>query len=213
MSEGRRPLQFPALPPHHRAQGHWSQNIRKAHDIVSDTYNHATRVLRQEDHDPLRLQIIAEKIINDSLPVLEALDSEIQDASWTDKCAEALATTVVELRQASEAAVNIANSRYAKVNPVSTETAPYQTRGRPRKVIDSRWLEDALSPRRKITFKRLAVALHMHRNTLRRHLKRHNVYQRFSAICNADLDILVKTFKFHKPDSGLQLPSWLSMIP
>ncbi|KAG1853411.1 hypothetical protein F4604DRAFT_1506083, partial [Suillus subluteus] len=25
----------------------------------------------------------------------------------------------------------------------------------------------------------------------------------FSAICNADLDVLVKNFKIHKPDSGL----------
>lgn len=97
-----------------------------------------------------------------------------------------------------------ANSRYAKVNPISMETTPHQTHGRPRKVIDSDWLEDALSPRRKITFKRLAVALGMHRNTLQRHLKKHNVHQRFSAIRNADLDILVKTFKIHKPDSGLR---------
>ncbi|KAG1765519.1 hypothetical protein EV702DRAFT_981473, partial [Suillus placidus] len=36
------------------------------------------------------------------------------------------------------------------------------------------------------------------------YLKRHNMYQRFSAISNADLDILVKTFKVHKPDSGLR---------
>ncbi|KAG1733231.1 uncharacterized protein EDB91DRAFT_1016673, partial [Suillus paluster] len=49
----------------------------------------------------------------------------------------------------------------------------------------------------------LAAALGMHQNTLRCYLKKHNVYQRFSAISNADLDILVKTFKIHKPDSGL----------
>ncbi|KAG2342569.1 hypothetical protein BDR05DRAFT_886061, partial [Suillus weaverae] len=49
----------------------------------------------------------------------------------------------------------------------------------------------------------LAAALGMHRHTLRCYLKRHNVYQQFSAISNADLDILVKTFKVHKPDSGL----------
>jgi len=102
MPEGR-PLQFPALPP----QGHWSHDIRKAHDIVSSTYDHATRILRQEDHDPLRLQTIAEKILNDSLPVLEVLDMEIRDGAWTNECAQALATTIVELRQASEAAINM----------------------------------------------------------------------------------------------------------
>jgi len=44
----------------------------------------------------------------------------------------------------------------------------------------------------------------MHRNTLRCYLKKHGVYQQFSAISNASLDIFVKTFKAHKPDSGLR---------
>ncbi|KAG1744740.1 hypothetical protein EDB19DRAFT_1598663, partial [Suillus lakei] len=49
----------------------------------------------------------------------------------------------------------------------------------------------------------LAAALGMHWHTLQCYLKRHNVYQQFSAISNADLDILINTFKVHKPDSGL----------
>lgn len=105
MSEGR-PLHFPALPP--RTQElQWSRNIREAHDIICNTYNHATQVLRQEDQDPLRLQIIVEKILNDALPVLEALDIEIQDVTWTDKSVQALATTVVELRHAAQMAINV----------------------------------------------------------------------------------------------------------
>ncbi|KAG2082737.1 hypothetical protein BD769DRAFT_1376155, partial [Suillus cothurnatus] len=49
----------------------------------------------------------------------------------------------------------------------------------------------------------LAAALGMHWHTLQYYLKRHNMYQQYSTIFNSDLDILVKTFKVYKPDSGL----------
>ncbi|KAF8837778.1 hypothetical protein BDN67DRAFT_880416, partial [Paxillus ammoniavirescens] len=51
---------------------------------------------------------------------------------------------------------------------------------------------------------KIAGVLGMHRNTLHCYLKKHNVYHRFSMISDCDLDILVKVFKSHKPNSGLR---------
>lgn len=76
--------------------------------------------------------------------------------------------------------------------------------GRPRKVIDSDWLRDAMSTRRKISLKVLANALGMHRNTLRNYLKMYGVYSHFSDISDRDLDILIRLFKQRKPTSGLR---------
>jgi hypothetical protein len=60
-----------------------------------------------------------------------------------------------------------------------------------------------MAPGRRITFKRLAELAGVHRHTLWFYLKQHGVYEQFSSISDADLDILVKTFKTKKPASGL----------
>ncbi|KAG2745100.1 hypothetical protein P692DRAFT_20692797, partial [Suillus brevipes Sb2] len=58
------------------------------------------------------------------------------------------------------------------------------------------------SPHRRITLTKIADLLGIHRNTLCRYLKKHNVYRHFSTILNHNLDVLVKVFKTQKPDSG-----------
>jgi len=77
-------------------------------------------------------------------------------------------------------------------------------RGRPRKKIDLAFLRDAMDPRRRIPLTQLANKLGIHRNTLRYYLKVYGVDNQFSAISDTDLDILVKTFRETKPDSGLR---------
>ena len=44
----------------------------------------------------------------------------------------------------------------------------------------------------------------VHRNTLSLWMKRHNLQQQYSNLSNADLDMLVKTFKAQKPESGMR---------
>ncbi|KAF8957600.1 hypothetical protein BDZ97DRAFT_1625017, partial [Flammula alnicola] len=50
----------------------------------------------------------------------------------------------------------------------------------------------------------LADLMGIHRNTLRLHMKRHNLVRQYSNLSNHDLDILIRTFKEKKPESGLQ---------
>jgi hypothetical protein len=74
----------------------------------------------------------------------------------------------------------------------------------PSKKVDPAFLREAMDPRRRIPLVQLANKLGIHRNTLRYYLKAYNVDNQFSAISDADLDILVKTFRETKPDSGLR---------
>jgi Regulator of polyketide synthase expression len=61
-----------------------------------------------------------------------------------------------------------------------------------------------MSTKRKITLKKLAELMNIHRNTLRYYLKAHGVFTKFSSLSNSDLDILVKTFRATKPHSGIR---------
>ena len=77
-------------------------------------------------------------------------------------------------------------------------------RGRPRKVIDLDFLREAMSTKRRISLTKLAGAMGIHCHTLRYYMRLHGVSNRFSTISNHDLDLLVKTFRAIKPDSGMQ---------
>jgi hypothetical protein len=76
--------------------------------------------------------------------------------------------------------------------------------GRPRKVPELTYLEEAMSPRRRITLTHLAKVLGIHRHTLWYYLKLNNVDYSFSVLSNADLDTLVKSFRSARPDLGLR---------
>jgi hypothetical protein len=75
--------------------------------------------------------------------------------------------------------------------------------GRPRKEISPAWLGAAMASGRRITLKKLAELVGVHRHTLRFYLKKYGVYERFCTISDVDLDLLIKTFKTNKPTSGL----------
>lgn len=76
-------------------------------------------------------------------------------------------------------------------------------RGRPRKIPDISYLEEALSPKRRITLAKLATLLDMHRHTLVHYLKVNKVNYKFTTLPNADLDKLVKVFRAKNPDLGI----------
>lgn len=77
-------------------------------------------------------------------------------------------------------------------------------RGRPRKVVNLAYLQEAMSSHRAIPITKLAKALNMHPHTLRHELRRHGVTRQFSQLSDSDLDLLVRLYKSTKPDSGLR---------
>jgi hypothetical protein len=76
--------------------------------------------------------------------------------------------------------------------------------GRPRKIINLDFLKEATGSHRQIKLTELADALKVHRTTLSLYMKRNNVFRAYSNLSNADLDVLVKTFKIRKPESGMR---------
>ena len=76
--------------------------------------------------------------------------------------------------------------------------------GRPKKVINLEFLRTATAGDRQIRISELAKAIGVHRNTLSLYMKQHGVMRQYSNLSNKDLNILVKTFKSQKPESGLR---------
>ncbi|EPQ51350.1 hypothetical protein GLOTRDRAFT_133220 [Gloeophyllum trabeum ATCC 11539] len=196
-----RPAVFPPLPP--SVDGTvWSANVLRAHQILHDAYARASDLLRQEDGDPLRLRIHSERILKRMIPILEALDQEVADEHWSSGCAHALAKITVDLERAAFAADGVEQAKVHHFNPVTIIRTG--RRGRPRKVINPTWLNEAMSTHRKISIQKLADLLGMHRNAVSKQLKLYGVYQRFSDISDNDIDLLVRLYKKHRPMSGLR---------
>lgn len=77
-------------------------------------------------------------------------------------------------------------------------------RGRPRKDIDPKFLQQAMDPRISMSQSALAQALHMDHGTLSYILKQHHINTKFSQISDAELDEHVKEFKKERPNSGIR---------
>ena len=94
------PAQFPALPdtPVHFQ---WSADVLQAHRIILSTYDRASTLLRQEEADPLRLRVHTDQILQNMVPILDALVPEVGDHIWIEKCAETLGALAVDLERAA----------------------------------------------------------------------------------------------------------------
>ena len=75
-------------------------------------------------------------------------------------------------------------------------------RGRPRKIIDLSWLQNATQSRRRLSLNAIARTLGVHRNTLRPHLNRSRLHRQFSPITDEELENLAREFRQQKPTSG-----------
>lgn len=97
---------FPVLP-EADINSPWSSAAHKAYHIMRDTYNHISQVLRQQDPDPIRLNQHTSTIINDILPILEALESDLinpMPTEWLESCAVVLGHLLVDTISAAELA-------------------------------------------------------------------------------------------------------------
>jgi hypothetical protein len=101
-----RPLHFVDLPEHPDII-HWPANVITAHAIISNAYHHASQLLRQDDMDPLRLQIHIERLRNRIVPIFDVLVPEIHDNEWAYTGANLLAYLILELESALEKADSV----------------------------------------------------------------------------------------------------------
>jgi len=95
------PTHFPDLPAPAVHKAPWGPNVCKAHTIISDTFSRAIQLLCQEDGDTLRLRIHSEKILQQIVPLLEALGPEVHNFTWIAECTHTLASVMVALEAAA----------------------------------------------------------------------------------------------------------------
>jgi hypothetical protein len=95
---------------------------------------------------------------------------------------------------------------HAKVSNINAVIiTPTGGRGRPRKLISSTYLHDALGPGRNISAARLSKTLGLHRNTLARYVSMYKIKRpKFSPISDADLDEIVTNFRLKRPSTGIR---------
>jgi hypothetical protein len=100
---------LPVLP--HRSDGtQWSLNVCNAYRIASDLFRNASQALQLEDSEVQRLSFHIDSLVNDCVPLLEALevhaDVEGMSIPWLHSCAEAVGNVLLNLTQARSRAVN-----------------------------------------------------------------------------------------------------------
>lgn len=82
----------------------WSINIQNAHHTLSTAYNSSQQLLQLDDSDALRLRFHAERIENEIVPVLEAMETHVEipciPRAWLESAAYALGHLIVRLSTA-----------------------------------------------------------------------------------------------------------------
>ena len=91
-----RPDLFPDLP----GAENYNGQIIEAHNRIAVSYNAASALLRQENNDYLRLRIHADRLSVRFIPMLKALENELQNDEWMIEAATALFALTDELRAA-----------------------------------------------------------------------------------------------------------------
>ncbi|KIJ37158.1 hypothetical protein M422DRAFT_260315 [Sphaerobolus stellatus SS14] len=165
----------------------------RAHGDIFHKCTVAKVLLDQDDAEPLELQLQLEKISNDCLTVLAAMEEseyDILPVEWIKDAAQCLGALAKGLSVAWATARNSEPGTIHKVQPFIV--AHTGKRGRPRKELNLEFLQEAMSAKHGIIIERPAKTLGIHRNTLRTHMKKFNVSKMFDDISAHDLDIVAK---------------------
>lgn len=89
----------------------------------------------------------------------------------------------------------------SRIAPVTIERTG--RRGRPRKIINKPYLQEAMSNDMNINKTELAAALGVHRITVGRQMKEYDLQKPFSEISDDHLDMLISDIRKSSPDDGM----------
>jgi hypothetical protein len=91
---------FPPMP----NGGPWSSNHCDAFFILRDMHHHSNNVIRREEGEPIRLNILWNDIFNKAIPLLEALLSSGFPEDWVETATHCFGQLAVDLKAAQNAA-------------------------------------------------------------------------------------------------------------
>ncbi|KAI6158786.1 hypothetical protein EDD17DRAFT_1843524 [Pisolithus thermaeus] len=173
------PSTIPALP---LAQGGmtWPANLLIIFDSLSDIYGHALHAWNQEDADPLRLNFHLAAIEGSALELLGAIEGD-PISTWLSHWLVQTTKLFGKLHSAIASYWdNIQNKADDTVQMLPHIIMDVQSglRGRPRKIISTNFLAEAIAGSRQISYTELARVLGIHRNTLRHYMKNHGLERR-----------------------------------
>ena len=94
-----RPQIFPELPEREEL---FDDRIHRARDLIAASYNAASNLLLEEISDSIRLQIHAQRLSTRFLPLLEALERDLQDQEWIAGAVRALLDLINDLNLAAQ---------------------------------------------------------------------------------------------------------------
>ncbi|KAL0565644.1 hypothetical protein V5O48_016377 [Marasmius crinis-equi] len=219
---------FPSLPPYpsssHQLNVSWAPNVYEAYHQIKEIYSRAANILVQEV-ESLRLQIHIEAV-DEAIKILVALEEiaweeripkawlaikilvALEEIAWEERIpkawlvnvAETLADLSKELRKAHSQAKNRDERSIIYVDPVAL--APAGRRGRPRKVIERKFLQEITSPKRSLRMNRVCAAINVSRNTLKSRMRDAGVDWKYSKVSNTTLDQITRNYRRSKPGSG-----------
>ncbi|KAF8577466.1 hypothetical protein K439DRAFT_1533338 [Ramaria rubella] len=181
------------LPPPSADQDQWSANMFCAHERIANACMHADTLLERDDSEPLRFKISMEKLMNECLPLLEAMETSEYDLlgrDWIEEAVASLGQCVMQLYSARLAASEQEMQKVLEVKPITIIQTGKP--GQPHKNVNIAFLKEAMSPKQSISAASLAKMLGMHRNTLVAYMKRNGVVREFKKLSDHDLDLLVK---------------------
>ncbi|KAG8912103.1 hypothetical protein FRC01_005288 [Tulasnella sp. 417] len=179
----------------------WPGPIQVAYNRLQEQVTHASSVLGEQDQDPQRLYFLADGLEGQGFGILHGLEQSGVDHDFMSTAVEHVATIIVALR--ALASTNQQAPESAGVNYVNAVHILHTgQRGRPRKLIHPAVLESLLAEDSTISGRRLATLLGVHRNTLGNYKKLYGIRRKFTALNDDQVDNLMRTFRFARPQSG-----------
>ena len=97
------PENLPPLPPNGQP---WGANVLTGYQVLNDAYVRALQALFQEDSDALRYRILSSNIVDNLIPILEGLETEVP-REWVEGCANIFGPLVYELQVGALAAEGV----------------------------------------------------------------------------------------------------------
>ena len=91
------PSSLPPLPPNGQP---WPANVVTGRQVLDNAYLRALQALYQEDSDAVRYRILSSNIIDNLMPILEGLETEVS-RDWVEECAHIFGPLVYELQVAA----------------------------------------------------------------------------------------------------------------